>query len=352
MSASPMPVLSVVIPAYNSAPWIPSTVAALSEAVHRAGLDVELIVVDDGSTDDTAGAARSATATFPGRSEVITQPNAGRFAARRRGLESARAEMVLLLDSRVLIGPDSLRDVWPQVVNDDLRVWNGHIVTDPSTPLVGLFWEVPTHLFWSHYLADPRPMVLTPENFDRAPKGTTMFLAPRTVLEEAFRFAAPTVESPLVSDDTKVLRWIAGHGGIRLDPVFRATYRPRTTVRGFLAHSFDRGTLFVDSYAGTTPLRSVVLLLLAVAPVALGAIFLSAVLGGRARRLLPIGGLLAAAVAAVSGTAASRRCPPRSIRAFLTYLLPFAAPFWAGIVRGIGIHRAAFLSRAPKEHTP
>ncbi|MCI9857705.1 glycosyltransferase family 2 protein [Microbacterium proteolyticum] len=346
-----VPALSIVIPSYNSAPWLPSTIAALGAAVENASLTAELIVVDDGSRDDTGRVVESAASRFPGAVRVITQENAGRFAARRRGIETAHAETILLIDSRVVIGPDSLRVLWTRATSDGPRSWNGHIVTDTSAPLVGLFWEVPTHIFWSAYLADPRPMILTAENFDTAPKGTTMFLAPRETLLAAFHSAQPTVASPLVSDDTKVLRWIAENGGIRLDPAFEAVYRPRTTVRGFLGHAFDRGTLFVDSYAGTTRSRSAILLLLAAAPPALLCIATAFVASGRWRSLSALVGTAAAGLGTLAGLASVRRCPPRSIRAFLLYALPFALPFWAGIARGVAIHRAAFLSTSHKEQT-
>ena len=45
--------LSVVMPSYNSAEWLPSTIDALARAIREAKAQVELIVVDDGSKDST-----------------------------------------------------------------------------------------------------------------------------------------------------------------------------------------------------------------------------------------------------------------------------------------------------------
>ncbi|MDD7930469.1 glycosyltransferase family 2 protein [Microbacterium thalli] len=339
--------LTVVIPSYNSAPWLSSTVAALGVALEKGGLRAELIVVDDGSTDDTAAVVSAASVRFPGTVDLIRQPNSGRFAARLRGLEAASCETVLLLDSRVLIDPGSLAHVWPRRNSSSTPVWNGHIDTDPTAPLVGQFWEVPTRLFWGGYLRRPRPLVLTSRNFDSGPKGTTMLLAPRSVLMAAFSHARPTVASQLVSDDTKILRWVAEQEGIQLDPAFRALYRPRTTVKAFLRHAFDRGTLFVDSYAGTSPTRSIVLLALAAAPaVTVGII---SVLLGRGRGVQALG-IIAAALAAASAPAAlARGASRRSALAYLLYFLPFVGPFWAGLVRGVIVHRRSFSMSFCKE---
>lgn len=342
-SASARPDLSVVIPAYNSAPWIPSTLQALAAAVDAAGIHVEVLVVDDGSVDGTATAAAAEAGRFAGQLRVISQENAGRFLARARGVGEARAELVLLLDSRVLIGPQALAHALPLLRAGGPAAWNGHIVPDSRAPLVGRFWEVPTHLFWGGYLRAPRPYDLDAENFDAAPKGTTMFLTRRDILVDAFDAARPTVGTKLVSDDTKVLRWVAENHGIHLDPAFDAVYRPRTTVRGFLAHSFDRGTLFVDSYAGTTRARTMILALLAAAPVAIVLAAGALVMRGRPAAAAVVG--LAPFVAAASAAlpARRRRAPGRAVAAYLLYLLPFAAPFWAGLARGVVLHRSALL---------
>ncbi|MGZ0068024.1 glycosyltransferase family 2 protein [Microbacterium arborescens] len=346
-SVAPGSDLTVVIPSYNSARWLPSTIAALGVALETAGLRAELIVVDDGSTDETAAVIDAASVAFPGTVGLIRQPNSGRFAARLRGLEAASCEMVLLLDSRVLVDSHSLALAWQRRDTSSTPVLNGHIDTDATAPLVGQFWEVPTRLFWGDYLRRPRRLVLSAQNFDRGPKGTTMLLAPRSILMAAFSHARPTVASPLVSDDTKILRWVAENQGIQLDPDFRAVYRPRTTIKAFLRHAYDRGTLFVDSYAGTSPMRSIVILVLAAAPAV--AIGILGVLLGRGR-LLPALGLIAAALAAASTPAAlARGASRRSVLAYLLYLLPFVGPFWAGLVRGVVVHRRSFSMSPRKE---
>lgn len=347
MTSAPRTPLSVVIPSYNSAPWLPSTLDALAVAVRAAGTRVEVIVVDDGSTDGSVAVVQALADEFPGDLVVISQENSGRFLARWAGLERASADLVLLLDSRVVVAPDSVSYLLAAVASDPAPAgWNGHVHTDPSSPLVGRFWEVPTFVFWGGYLRDPRPFDLTPSTFDSAPKGTGAFLARTATMRAAFRQAWPEGDAKLISDDTKVLRWIAENGGIRLDPGFSATYRPRTTVGGFVRHSFDRGTLFVDSYAGTSVLRSVVLLFAAIAPVlGVGLIVgLIAIGAGIAAGAVALGALLLLLAPLVP--AAVNHCPPRASLAYASYVLIFLVPFWSGLLRGLVIHRGAFFDRS------
>jgi glycosyltransferase involved in cell wall biosynthesis len=84
--------VSVVIPAYNAEGTIgEAVVQGLSQT--RGSLQVELIVVDDGSTDDTVAIAENAGAT------VIRQENAGPAAARNRGWQSATGRFICFTDS-------------------------------------------------------------------------------------------------------------------------------------------------------------------------------------------------------------------------------------------------------------
>ena len=260
--------VSVVIPSYNSARWLPSTLAALVKSLSKTGWSAEIIVVDDGSTDDTVTTLSGLEASLlPYRLRVVSQENKGRFSARWEGIQTASYSQVLIMDSRLLLDEGSLRHIDLSLkagVTD--RVWNGHVATDPAAPLVGRFWEVPTYTFWGSYLKHPRITTITLENFDRVPKGTTLLFMERDLFARACLEAWPKENAHLTSDDTKLLRFVAKETPIRLDPDFSAIYRPRTTTRQFLAHSWIRGTLFVDSYAGTSSLRNVVLVALSLLP--------------------------------------------------------------------------------------
>lgn len=86
------PAVSVVIPAYNAA-WCVSK--AIDSVLAQDFDDFEVIVVNDGSTDDTA----PMLAAYGGAIHVIDQPNGGMSSARNAGIRAARGELLAFLDA-------------------------------------------------------------------------------------------------------------------------------------------------------------------------------------------------------------------------------------------------------------
>ncbi|MDX2087511.1 MAG: glycosyltransferase [Kofleriaceae bacterium] len=87
-----LPRFSVVITLYNKERYIER---AIRSVLAQTDSDFELLVIDDGSTDASRGAA---AAVRDDRIRLISQPNAGEGAARNRGIDEARAEFVCFLD--------------------------------------------------------------------------------------------------------------------------------------------------------------------------------------------------------------------------------------------------------------
>jgi glycosyltransferase involved in cell wall biosynthesis len=98
------PTVSVIVPAYNSAPFIEAT---LRSALDQTFRDLELIVVDDGSTDSTSDLVRRVAATDE-RVVLIQQENRGLAAARNRGIGIARGRLIAFLDNDDLWLPEKL----------------------------------------------------------------------------------------------------------------------------------------------------------------------------------------------------------------------------------------------------
>jgi glycosyltransferase involved in cell wall biosynthesis len=239
--------LTAVIPVLDQAAEIGATVAALEEAAARAPFVVDVIVVDDGSTDGSGAAAERAARRLPLR--VLRQENAGRLAARRAGLAAAEGELVLFLDSRVLLDEGALAFVASAVAAGE-TVWNGHVDIATEGNPYGLFWDVITCQAFSAYFSEPRTTSFGAHEFDRFPKGTTCFLAPRPLLVEAF--AAHTTryaDARNANDDTPIIRWIAERRRVGISPGFRCLYLPRSSLRGFVRHARHRGVVFLDGHA-------------------------------------------------------------------------------------------------------
>lgn len=98
----PPPLVSILIPCFNAAPWLGET---LESALASTWASKEIIVVDDGSTDvSLAIAQRFATRGV----RTISQPNAGASAARNRALIEARGDFFQLLDADDLLAPGKL----------------------------------------------------------------------------------------------------------------------------------------------------------------------------------------------------------------------------------------------------
>lgn len=87
-----MPRVSVIIPAYNAAGFV---CRAVDSVLAQTCQDLELLVVDDGSTDGT----RSVLATYGERLRVLPQANGGPAAARNNGLSAATGDYVAFLDA-------------------------------------------------------------------------------------------------------------------------------------------------------------------------------------------------------------------------------------------------------------
>jgi glycosyltransferase involved in cell wall biosynthesis len=113
------PLVSVIIPAYNRA----ATIArALKSVLAQTVRDIEVIVVDDASTDGTLDAVRRAQ---DGRVRCIAcDSNAGAAAARNRGIMAANASFVAFLDSDDFWAPEKLQRQldWFATAPDDVLV--------------------------------------------------------------------------------------------------------------------------------------------------------------------------------------------------------------------------------------
>ena len=90
-----MPKLSVIIPAYNAAAYLERSAKSV---LSQTAADLELIIVDDGSTDETAELC-AALSRRDGRVRVLRQENAGVSAARNRGMDAAEGEYIAFVDA-------------------------------------------------------------------------------------------------------------------------------------------------------------------------------------------------------------------------------------------------------------
>jgi len=116
------PTVSVITPAYNQARYLNQ---AIDSVFQQTFSDYEIIVVNDGSTDETA----QVLAGYGDRIRVITQANAGLSAARNSGLRAAQGEMIAFLDAD---------DLWyPEMLSTTVA----HLRANPETDFVSGAWD-------------------------------------------------------------------------------------------------------------------------------------------------------------------------------------------------------------------
>lgn len=133
---------SVIVPVYNVAEYLPQCVESL--LAQECG-DYEIILVDDGSTDDSGKLCDGYAADHPGLIRVIHQENGGLGAARNTGLEGARGEYLLFVDSDDYLTENALSCLSRHVeeTNLDLYIFgfshlrSGRIIPGEGNPLEG-----------------------------------------------------------------------------------------------------------------------------------------------------------------------------------------------------------------------
>lgn len=116
------PLVTVVIPCYNTEDFIGR---AIESALAQTYPNVEVVVVDDGSTDGSLDVLRS----FGDRIRWTTGPNRGASAARNRGIELARGELIQFLDADDTLHPEKIQvqidaalPVAPKIVYCDIEM--------------------------------------------------------------------------------------------------------------------------------------------------------------------------------------------------------------------------------------
>lgn len=96
------PILSVIVPSYNNAPWLSR---CLDSILNQSFLELEVVVVDDGSSDESPALIRE----YEGKDSRVRgffQENAGVTAARLAGVDHAKGQWITFVDSDDVIEPD------------------------------------------------------------------------------------------------------------------------------------------------------------------------------------------------------------------------------------------------------
>jgi glycosyltransferase involved in cell wall biosynthesis len=236
--AEPLTHFSLIVPVYNGAETLEVCLAALT------GQDFppdrfEVIVVDDGSTDETAEIA----SRHPIRLVRLPE-NRGRIEARHRGATEARFETLVFNDVRVIPERDLLEKISQrgyEPVIPDIRDYDGS-----NWGFARFFYLLRCRLYAPFYpLSKERgEFWITADNFDRVPKGTTCFVCSRA----RWLASQPEKADRETSDDTRILRKIVATKPILRTVSVSARYLQRAAFSAVLPHTCERGPRFADYY--------------------------------------------------------------------------------------------------------
>src|SRR3989338_8656405 len=173
-----MPKVSVVIPTYNRGKYIAATINTVLNQTYK---DFEIIVIDDGSTDDTQRELEQ----FGGKIKIITQPNSERAVSRNNGVKNSTGAYIAFLDSDDLWSPDKLekqvdvldnfRDI-VLVYGQSYRINNkGEQIKTARRQMHGFSGNVFEKLLMRNFIVSATPMIKR-EDFDKTTGFQTKYI--------------------------------------------------------------------------------------------------------------------------------------------------------------------------------
>jgi len=163
-----VPKVSIVIPVYNTGSYLPE---CLESVMAQTLTDIEIICVNDGSTDDSLDVLNDFAAR-DARFIVLNQPNRGLCGARNAGLDRATGEYLLFLDSDDFFAPTMLEDAYSASVEDDadICIFKIRYYNEQTRETIDADWSLRTEM-----LPDKRPF------------------GPEDMVGRIFRFVTPCV---------------------------------------------------------------------------------------------------------------------------------------------------------------
>ena len=108
--------LSIIVPMYNVEKYLKTCVDSIEKQTY---LPIEIILVDDGSIDQTLQIAYELSGQFD-NIKVFSQENQGQGKARNTGLSHAKGDLIAFIDSDDFIEPDMMADLAAHVMNQNL----------------------------------------------------------------------------------------------------------------------------------------------------------------------------------------------------------------------------------------
>ena len=216
---------SIIICTLNRAHSLEAALESVSRLSVPEGLSVELLIIDNGSTDDTAEVVRRQSPKFPIR--YILEPQRGLSNARNRGVAEAVGSILLFTDDDVRLPED-----WLRALCEPIIAGRAHAVSGGAemAPHLRRTWMTPRHRgFLACGAAD------TPRE-KASLLGASMAVS-RTVFERVPRFDSEIGPGRLGFYEDALFSWQVAHAGYRI-----------AVVDGVVEHHFDEKRLLSSSF--------------------------------------------------------------------------------------------------------
>jgi glycosyltransferase involved in cell wall biosynthesis len=224
-----IPHVSVIVPVYNTAPYL---AIALESIISQSLREIEIIVVDDGSTDESLAITRS-YARDDARIVILTQENKGQGAARNAGLEAARGTYVYFFDSDDLLKPGVLRRLYATCERNqlDLCLFSGTVIYDRPDYAITRKNQEKYNLREGHYegVYDGQALYsLLIRNGDHCASAPLLFIRRSYLIEKSITFA----EDIIHEDESYVFEVIvrAARASVITDQLYIRRIRPGSTM--------------------------------------------------------------------------------------------------------------------------
>jgi glycosyltransferase involved in cell wall biosynthesis len=233
--------VSIIIPVYNGEETLKLCLDAIKALRIPDGMNVEVLLVNDGSTDRTKEIARS----YPAVTIIDLEKNMGRVVARKTGAEKAKYGDLLFVDARIEVSNDIIEKIL-EIGSQPLMagsLYDDKYKSDYDT----LLYLIRRKFYRPYYPQESygKELWITTDNFQRAPKGTGCLFLKR----ELFLNSLPDELDSDTSDDTAILKNIVftGSTSILRHTDLKAKYHSRNdgNVVKWINH---RGKTFADHY--------------------------------------------------------------------------------------------------------
>lgn len=239
----PITSLTVLLCTFNRAGQLGDTLAALAGARPPQGCDVDVLVVDNNSSDDTAGVVRRAAAAGPWPVRYALEPRQGKSFALNHGLAVARGDVLALTDDDVLPADDWLVRIVEAFRSRDIEFVFGKVLPRWEVPPPPELLTTAARDIWGPLaLVDygDEPTAYDPETFkrQRLPIGANLAVRRRAVERVGgWRTDLGKLNNSLIAGEDHELCVRLYRAGL-----YRGVYDPRNVVRHFVpASRLSRG---------------------------------------------------------------------------------------------------------------